>query len=124
MNNSPKTTNPVETMLGIATGFMVLFLIFDNGWLLYIALGVAICGLFFKPLAGWIEWGWMKIAKALGFVNSRIILSIIFFVILFPLALLSRLARKKDSLQLKRKQGSYFTDRGQTFTAKDLQNPW
>lgn len=46
---------------------------------------------------------WMKIGHGLGWVNSRIILGILFYVLILPMGLLMRLfggdpmARKKDS---------------------------
>jgi hypothetical protein len=123
MHPQPKK-NPTESILGITVGFLILFLVFNIEWFLYLSLGIGLIGLFFPPIARWIEWGWMNVAKGLGFVNTRIILLAVFFVILLPLALLSRLFRKKDYLQLKRKESSYFKDRSHTYTADDLKNPW
>jgi hypothetical protein len=40
---------------------------------------------------------WMKIGLALGWVNSRIILSIVFFIILTPMALIMKLL-KRDTM--------------------------
>ncbi|MEA5508786.1 SxtJ family membrane protein [Crocosphaera sp. UHCC 0190] len=38
-----------------------------------------------------IHYGWMKVAQVLGFVNSRIILGIIFFIVVTPMGLIMRL---------------------------------
>jgi hypothetical protein len=35
--------------------------------------------------------GWMKIGNVLGWINTRIILALLFFVVLFPVGLLRRL---------------------------------
>jgi hypothetical protein len=43
---------------------------------------------------------WMKIGLALGWVNSRIILSIVFFIILTPMALIMKLL-KRDTMARK-----------------------
>ena len=43
---------------------------------------------------------WMKIGEVLGFINTRIILSVIFFVMFAPFGLIRRLIGK-DSLGLK-----------------------
>jgi hypothetical protein len=40
---------------------------------------------------------WMKIGLALGWVNSRIVLSIVFFIILTPMALIMKLL-KRDTM--------------------------
>ena len=37
------------------------------------------------------HWLWMKIGIVLGWINTRIILTIIFFVVLFPIGLIMRL---------------------------------
>ena len=52
-------------------------------------------------------------------------LSFIFFVFLFPIAMLSRLFGGKSSLQLKKVEGnSYYFTRNHKFEAKDLKNTW
>ncbi|ACK67423.1 conserved hypothetical protein [Rippkaea orientalis PCC 8801] len=45
-----------------------------------------------------IYYGWMKIAQVLAWVNSRIILGMIFFLIITPMAIVMRLA-KRDTMQ-------------------------
>lgn len=51
---------------------------------------------------GPVQRGWMKVGHALGWVNSRIILSLLFYVLVMPLGLLMRLlgkdtvARRRD----------------------------
>ncbi len=42
--------------------------------------------------------GWMKLGHALGWVNTRIILAVVFFVLFTPVSLLLRLL-KRDPLQ-------------------------
>jgi hypothetical protein len=42
---------------------------------------------------------WMAAGHALGYVNSRIILSVVFYVIFFPIALLRRLGRQGTILK-------------------------
>jgi hypothetical protein len=59
---------------------------------------------------------WMRFAGLLGFVNSRIILTIVFFVLLTPIALIRRLLAS-DPLQTRRHEGTYWRDR------KDERNP-
>jgi hypothetical protein len=39
----------------------------------------------------WVRWGWMKLGRALGAVNSRIILGAVFFVVVVPIAIIMRL---------------------------------
>ena len=114
----------LETILTLCIALVVFYLIFHIKLLLSLSILLGIIGLFFKYLSGKITWLWLKLSEALGFVSSKIILTIIFFIFLFPIALLSRLF-KKDSLQLKKgKTFSYYVIKNHEFTAKDLENPW
>ncbi len=76
----------------------------------------------FKPFARL----WFALSMALGTVVSKIILSILFFVLVFPVGLLRR-ALGKDSMQLKswkKGEGSVFRMREHRFEAKDLEHPY
>ncbi len=112
----------LETCLVISTGMVVLW--WWKHWeaLLYVAVAVGIIGLFFGGLARWLNVLWYGLAELLGSVMSKVVLGIVFFAILTPLGLLSRL-RKQDPLQRQRKD-SYWTVRSHTFGADDLKWPW
>ena len=76
----------------------------------------------FKPLAGL----WFGLSKAMGQVVSKIVLTIIFFVVVTPVGLIRRLMGA-DSLQLKKwKKGtdSVFVERQGAIQDKDLLNPY
>ncbi len=57
-----------------------------------------------KPL----QKAWMALAVSIGFVMSRVILSVLFFLVLSPLALISRLLGKKYLDLIFRKTGSTY----------------
>ncbi|HYJ47749.1 MAG TPA: SxtJ family membrane protein [Pyrinomonadaceae bacterium] len=62
---------------------------------------------------------WMGLGGALGYVNSRILLSLVFYLIFVPYNLLSRLAGR-DPLNRRRAAGeSYWTRRETTRQAKE-----
>jgi len=92
-------------------------------YFMYIAFGLGVLSLLSKSFASILTFCWTKFLAALGYINSRLLLSIIFYVVLLPIALLARLFRK-DSLQLKKKEGSYFTERNHQYKSKDLENVW
>jgi len=118
-----KKSADYEIVLVASTFFLILYFIMKQPYLLYIGAGIAVLSLLSKTLAGYICWIWNKIFKAFGYVNSRVILSIIFFLVLLPVSLIARLFRK-DELQLKRQDHSYYKERNQLITAKDIENPW
>ncbi len=118
-----ETRKEVEAILVMVLGFLALYFIFGGIWWLRVALGIGIVSLVFPFLGSWIVKGWFKLAEGLGWVNSRILLSIIFFLILTPIALLSRVFNK-NSLKLKDDTDSVFKEINKTYTKKDLEKMW
>ena len=119
-NSNNKTT---ESILGITVGFAILFYFFKAPWLLGVSIIVGLIGLFSKGLSKWIHWGWMKLVGFIGFINSHLLLGIIFYFILAPIAFLYRLTGK-DNLKLKRSEDSTYQDRDHQYVARDFENPW
>lgn len=118
-----KKEKTTETCLVISTGLLLLYYIFQVKILLAVAFLIGITGIFIKPLAHLISWSWLKLGDLLGYVVSKIVLSVIYFIFLFPIAILYR-AFKKDPLKLKKKHNTYWTTRDYKYIAKDMENPW
>ena len=96
-----------------------------GGFLAAAALLLALA-LFVKPAAALIARAWLKFGAVLGAVNSRIILGVIFYLFLTPIALLARLTRG-DFLLLKRRaggSGGYWHARNHLYTAEDIGKLW
>ncbi|MFI5220243.1 MAG: hypothetical protein ACHQNT_12220 [Bacteroidia bacterium] len=122
-----KKIEPIEkikALLVIVTGLVILFFIFKGKGFLYAAAIIGVASLAI-PIAGdGIIWLWFKIAEVLGWINSRILLSLIFYIFLFPIALLAR-AATKSKMHLKRvKDNSVYDTRNHKYTGKDLENIW
>lgn len=58
-----------------------------------VALGVLLYT--FEGLANFFVKYWMKLGKFLGDINARVILSVIFFILLIPIALIRKLSTRK-----------------------------
>lgn len=114
----------LETMLVITVGLLVLFWIFKADWLLIAATVLGLIGVFSGYLSELITKGWTKFAEVLGRINATILLSVVFFIFLTPVAFLARLFRKTDSLHLKKPAGSVYEARDHAYEAKDLENVW
>ena len=71
-----------------------------------------VTGLFMEPVLRPVHAGWMKFAYVLGWINTRLLLGIFFYLVLTPVALVLRLAGK-DLLQqrLDRSAQSYWVKR-------------
>jgi len=113
----------LETMLTISVGFIVLFFVFEQKWLLYVALGVGLSGMFSDFLSSKISWAWFKLAELLGMIVPKILLSLVFYLFLFPIALLSRIGNK-DPMKLRKGYQSYYTDRTTEFKKQDFEKTW
>lgn len=119
-----KNQDRYKTILVIVIGLSVIAYIFKIPMLTNIALAIGAVSLVFGFIAKWIEWAWLKLALGLGWVNSRILLTIIYFIFLFPIALISRLFTK-DPLKLKvTDRDSLYETRDHTYTKDDLENIW
>jgi hypothetical protein len=108
--------------LAIVVGFVALSLIFEVPILTYIALAVGFGSLLSTTIQRSIIFVWEKFAKVIGTVNSYLLLSIIFFIFLTPIALLMKVFDNKDSLRLKKPTESNFFERNFKFKKEDLTN--
>ena len=112
-----------ETILTIAAGFLVLFLIIDSRWMLYLSLGILIIGVISDTLTFAVHTGWFWIAEKMGYVMSRIILGITFLFVLLPVGTAARFFRK-DFMMLRKRKDSYYHTRDHVFSRDDLKDPW
>jgi hypothetical protein len=125
MNSSPMSREKkLETALVLVVGLLVLHVIFQKEGFLLAAQIIGAASILSEHFLTLVTWAWTKLALALGYINGIILLSLIFFLVLWPVALLYRY-KNKDPLQLKKKSsGSYFTTRNHTYTAQDLEKMW
>ena len=71
------------------------------------------------------QWTWLgdAIGRPMSRFNSGLILSVLFFLVLTPLARLKKLFSGSNSFSPGTKD-SYFVDRNHRFTKDDLRDPW
>lgn len=117
-------SNPTKTVLTIVIGFLFIFLISHQKWLFTTAFIVGLAGLMSDFLAKKIDFVWMKLALILSYIVPNIILSLIFFVILTPIALTMKLLSKKDHLSLKNTSDSLFKSYSKTFDKVYFEKYW
>ncbi|GGN00568.1 hypothetical protein GCM10010967_38460 [Dyadobacter beijingensis] len=116
----------VKAQLVIVTGLVVLYFIFKSQYpyFLIAAAAVGILSIAIPAAGDLIVKGWYKLAEVLGAINGKILLSLVFFVVLFPVALIARLS-KKNPLHLKKEDSdTVFTERNHKYSAKDLEQVW
>lgn len=112
------------SQLVMVTGFLALSYIFRAPFLAHTALVLGLIFLLSGMLSAFILRIWWKLAHILGWINSRILLSAVFFLLLLPISLISRLFTG-DPLSLRWKKASpAFVRRDHLYTPSDLDNPW
>lgn len=65
---------------------------------------------------------WMAFGHVLGWINARIILGVVFFVVVTPIGLVMRLAGKDLLAMKRRKSQSYWIQRGEALTPQSMRN--
>lgn len=126
----PIPSNPPKTLLTIAIGFFILSLLalskanplhqYFNG----IVILICIIGLSSNALSKQIEKAWHALAKLLSKIFPPVILGLIYYIGLLPLALIARLFRATDPLKLKAGYSSTFIEVNKKFDAKSISKPW
>ena len=113
----------LETILVMVLALLILYYWKGNQYFLGTAVVLTFVGAFIPALAQKIHWLWMKLGEGLGFVTSKIILTIIFFVVLVPLSWLAGLFRK-PVMKMKREGDTFYKSRNFTYTQKSMRDVW
>ena len=121
---SKKELTPSKTVLTIVIGFLVIYLIGHFNWALWVAIVLGVLGLISSYLALKIQETWMGLSTILSYIIPPILLSVVFFIILFPVALLSRLFGEKDPLQLKKTDATLFKTVDRTYSKDTFEKTW
>ncbi len=118
-----KKQTSTSTILVIVMGFLIINLVFNYAWALKVALIVGLVGVFSDTLSEKIDWAWMQLSNLLSKIFPPILIGIIFFLVLFPLSLLSKLFTK-DPLMLSNKFDSYFIKVDKPFEKSSFEKLW
>lgn len=113
----------LETHLVIATALVIIFLFKQKMLFIYLAVGIGVTGIFIKPLAELITKGWFGLALFLSKISSTIIMTIVYFLILVPIATIYKLSNKR-LLDLKNPGTSMWHKRNHQYDKNDLDNTW
>lgn len=112
-----------KTQLVIVVGFLVIAAILDNEYIAYASLIIGLISLIIPPAGHGIVWGWYKLAEILSRIVNPIVLGLLYFLFITPIALMFRLFGN-DPLDLKKPRGSVFDYHEKSYTKKDLEKPW
>jgi hypothetical protein len=124
MTEKPSLLKTYETICVLAFFSLAAGLWFQRPAFFYLALFFLFLGIFVKKAAVWLAWGWLRFAHLIGTVNTKIILTLIFYLILTPIAFLYRLFHG-DFLKIKQKgPESNWHHRDHTYNKSDLEKSW
>lgn len=118
----PDRSKAYEGVLALVFGILLLARLHHPAWLT-VAIVLVLATLLSPWLARWIAFGWTKLAELIGSVVSRVLLAVVFFLVLTPMALLRRITGS-DPLTLNEPKNGTWVERDHLFTAKDLDKPW
>jgi hypothetical protein len=115
-----------DTGLALVLVLLVIGHFWNKSWLILPAIGVLLltmtCSVVFSPLA----WAWFGFARILADIVSKVLLTVLFVIVIIPVALSRRICGA-DPMRLKEwKNGrnSVLVQRDHTFSAKDLEKPY
>lgn len=127
IRNDPETP---KTQLVIVVGLLLITIVFRERLsentrqiLTYLSLFIGLVSLIIPPAGYWIVWGWYKLALILSKVMNPLVLGLVYFLFISPIAILFRLFGN-DPMRLKDNKGSLYEVREKTFSKEDLENPW
>ncbi len=116
--------DPTKTVLIITVGFLIIYLLTDWTWPITVSLVIGLIGIFSKKLSEFVNYLWIKLTVTLSYIVPNIVLAIIYFIILVPIALISRIFRKEDELLLKEGTSSTFFDINRKIDKESLRKMW
>ncbi|MGB8194691.1 MAG: hypothetical protein WCF67_22350 [Chitinophagaceae bacterium] len=111
----------LETIIVLVLALVICYMVWHSKYFLWGAIGLGAIGVFIPFLAGKIHWAWMKLAHVMGYVMSKVMLTLVYALVVVPMGIFSR---KKITMQLKSGTSSYFRERNYTYKKEDLENVW
>lgn len=116
-------TNTDKSILTIVIGLTLISIFLEVNELLYAAVIIGGASLVSVAVSKLIERVWMCLAIVLSYIVPNIILTLLFYLVLTPLAYLSRLGNK-NPLQIRNTEDSMFKDRVIEFQPTDFDKMW
>ena len=103
--------------------FLAVYYIWNAEWAPVVSVAVGTAGIFSAKFCRITEKLMQYPAKAMGYIVQLVILLVVFYLVLTPVALLYRLLNK-DPLRLSDKHDSNFIERNIQVIKENLENPW
>lgn len=114
-----------KTSAILAAALLIAFTFWNNSIFLWMAILLLIGAASGSRLNFYIASYWLKFSRIIGEINSRILITLVFFIILTPVSALFRMFNKAAVAQFKSNdKNSYFTDSVKKLDKKYFLNQW
>jgi hypothetical protein len=120
------TTQVFGSGLALILLSLLLYIFLENQIFLNISLGLTIFLMIWPAPFKYFGYLWFAFGEALGYVVSRIILSVVYIVLVIPVGLMKRakISRNMKLNVFKRDTASVFIPRDYNFSDKDFDKPF
>lgn len=112
------------TILSIVFGFLLINLFVDSDIIVYFLLLIMAGSLFSQKFSNFIERIWNKIAVILSYIVPNILLTLVFYFVLTPLAFLARLSNSKTDYITNNTSDSVFRGSNREYGKSFFEKPW
>jgi len=120
-----ETKDAIKFLNSISLIFVVLFLVFKMDAFLYIPMAIIAVSLMSESMSKIIASALIKIFLFVGTINSKILLTIIFYFVLTPTAFLFRLSNRKIVAYFNDNSiPSYFIDINKNYNQEFYEKQW
>ena len=126
MMNEENDQDSLRVTSVVVLAVLLVGYFFGINWLVYTGLGLMGLALLSSTINEYFAWIWMAFARMIGTVNSKILLTIIFYLFLTPVSVLYRAISGSPILTVEdgKDRDTYFVSRNKTFTEEDFEAPW
>ncbi len=130
MNEKLDSKKSQAIVLGLVSGLLVIYFYLteykekEADLLLIITMSIAVLAALSGKLAFYIAWVWMKIGFLLGKINGTLLLTLVYLLVVTPIAWLKKLFAANTNFKASVKSDTAFVKRNKVFTNDDIQLPW
>ncbi|OEK03939.1 hypothetical protein BFP97_18585 [Roseivirga sp. 4D4] len=87
-------------------------------------MSIAVLSALFGKVAYYLALVWMKFGLLLGKINGAILLTLVYILVVTPIAWLKKLFGANPNFKASTESSSAFDKRNKTFSKEDIQLPW
>lgn len=113
-----------ETIIVLITACLVMNYFFKNQNWIFAALALSLIGVFSGYISNKIHFFWMSFAKLLSKISTTVLLFLLFFIILAPLAFLRKKFKPFNFLLKNNQLKTTFIEINKTYSKSDLEKMW